>query len=84
MDDANLRLFAGPPADAVEELIDLTGPFLTADVVPTKGDDDGPVGSESDHRPILRLVKEIGPIKERFIISGLDGGQKAMNCKLYT
>lgn len=53
----NSRFFAGPPADAIQELIALTDPFLSSQIVPTEGDDDGPVGSEWDHWPILRLTK---------------------------
>jgi len=78
-----LRFFAGPPADAVEELIALTDPSLTAQVVPTEGDDDGPVGSEWDHRPILRLTQFCIYDEPGGHFCSVDGGAIEANHFLY-
>lgn len=81
LDDPNLKYFAGPPPDAVEELIALTDPSLTAQVNPTE--DDGPVGSEWDHRPILRLTQFAIYDEPGGHFCAVDGGAIEANHFLY-
>ena len=77
-----MRLFEGPRADALEELIALTHPSpLTAQEVPTEGDDDGPVGSECYQQTIVRLTQVlylrragqslVGAIEAKFFLYSL-------------